>query len=70
MKIHFLHLHRMITCSLCAHAVPDVAVEVIVAGQQEPTGLAERHACDPADYVVVAVHAQLLDNIYCLDFHH
>ena len=40
--------------------VPHVAVEVVIAGQQKAAGLAERHAGDAADDVVVAVHAQLL----------
>jgi len=46
--------------ALLAHAVPHVAVEVVVAGEQEAARLAERHAGDAADDVVVRVHRQLL----------
>jgi len=42
------------------HAVPHVAVEVVVPGQQEPPGLGERHARDSADDVVVTEHGELL----------
>ena len=46
--------------SLGFHGIPDVAVEVVVAGQQQSAALAERHARDAADNIVVAVHRQLL----------
>lgn len=46
--------------SLRLHGVPDVAVEVIVAGQQEPAGPGEGDGGDAADDVVVAVQGQLL----------
>ena len=42
------------------HGVPDVAVEVVVAGQQEPPGPGEGDGGDAADDVVVAVQRQLL----------
>ena len=50
--------------SLGLHGVPDVAVEVIVAGEQEPAGLAERDAGDATDDVVVGVDGQLLITTY------
>ena len=40
--------------------VPHVAVEVVVAGQQEPPGPGEGDGGDAADDVVVAVQRQLL----------
>ena len=42
------------------HGVPDVAVEVVIAGQQEPAGPGEGDGGDAADDVVVAVQRQLL----------
>ena len=42
------------------HGVPDVAVEVVVPGQQQTAGPGEGHAGDAADDVVVAVERQLL----------
>ena len=49
-----------LTCPLGTQGVPDVAVEVVIAGQEEPAGLAERHAGDAADDVVMAVDRELL----------
>ena len=48
------------TCSVALHGVPDVAVEVVVAGQQQAAGAGERHGGDAADDVVVGVQAELL----------
>lgn len=48
------------TGALALHGVPDVAVEVVVAGQQQAARLAEGHGRDAADDVVVRVHRQLL----------
>ena len=48
------------TCTLSPESIPDVTVEVVVAGEQESARLAERDAGDAADDVVVAVHRQLL----------
>lgn len=50
----------MLTGSFGLHGIPDVAVEVIVAGEEEPTALAEGDRCDTTDDVIVAVHGQLL----------
>lgn len=52
------------TCTLSPESIPDVAVEVAVAGEQEPAGLAERDAGDAADDVVVAVDGELLITSY------
>ncbi|TNN69100.1 hypothetical protein EYF80_020683 [Liparis tanakae] len=41
-------------------SVPDVAVEVVVAGQEQAATLGEGHRGDAADDVVMAVHHQLL----------
>lgn len=49
-----------LTCTLAFQSVPDVAVEVIVAGQEQSATLGESHGGDAADDVVVAVHHQLL----------
>ena len=35
--------NRQLACSLCPYGIPDVAIEVVVAGQQQPTRLRERH---------------------------
>ena len=51
---------NIFTCSFCAKGIPNVTVEIIVAREEKTPGLAERHARDAADNVVVAVHAQLL----------
>lgn len=50
----------MRTCSFGFHGIPNIAVKVVVAGEQKAAGLAERDAGDAADDVVVAVHRQLL----------
>ena len=55
---------NIFTCTLSPESIPDVAVEVVVAGEEEPAGLAERDAGDAADDVVVAVDCQLLVTSY------
>ena len=50
----------VLTGPLGAHGVPDVAVEVVVSGEEEPAALGEGDAGDAADDVVVRVHGQLL----------
>ena len=52
------------TCTLSPESIPDVTVEVVVAGEQESARLAERDAGDAADDVVVAVDCQLLVTSY------
>ena len=49
-----------LTGSVLLEGVPDVAVEVVVAAEQQPAALGERHGRDAADDVVVRVHADLL----------
>lgn len=49
-----------LTGTFAFQSVPDVAVEVIVASQQQASALGESHRGDAADDVVVAVHHQLL----------
>lgn len=46
--------------TLALHGVPDVAVEVVVACQEETATLRERHGRDAADNVVMRVHRQFL----------
>ena len=48
------------TCSLSPQCVPNVAVKVIISGQEEAATLAEGDARDATDDVIVAVHGQLL----------
>lgn len=48
------------TRSVSFHGVPDVTVEVVVAGQQEAPRTWERHWSDPTDDVIVRVQAELL----------
>lgn len=48
------------TCPVALHGVPDVAVEVVVSGQQQAPGVGERHGRDATDDVVVGVQAELL----------
>ena len=50
----------MRTCAVGLEGVPHVAVEVVVAGEQQAATLGERHGGDAADDVVVRVHHQLL----------
>ena len=45
---------------MVSQCVPDVAVKVIISGQEESATLAEGDASDATDDVVVAVHGQLL----------
>ena len=52
------------TCTLSPESIPDVTVEVVVAGEQKPARLAERDAGDATDDVVVAVDCQLLVTSY------
>ena len=52
------------TCTLSPESIPDVTVEVVVAGEEQPAGLAERDAGDAADYVVVAVDGEFLITSY------
>lgn len=54
------HLSVSPTCSVPLHGVPDVAVKVVVARQQQAAGARESHRGDAADDVVVAVDAELL----------
>lgn len=42
------------------HGVPDVTVEVVVAGQEEPAALTERDGRNSANDIVVTVHGELL----------
>lgn len=51
---------RSLTCTVGLQSVPDVAVKVVVAGQQQASALGERHGGDAADDVVVGVDHQLL----------
>ena len=60
LHLFFFARQRSHTGSLCAHGVPDIAVEVVVSGQQESARLAEGDAGDAADDVVVRVHGQFL----------
>lgn len=48
------------TCPLPFEGVPHVAVEVVVAREQEAAALGEGDGGDAADDVVVGVHHQLL----------
>jgi len=48
------------TCPLSAECVPDVAVEIVIASEEKTTGFTECNTGDPADDIVMAVHAQLL----------
>lgn len=48
------------TCSVSLHGVPDVAVKVIIASQQQAARTWESHRGDATDDVIVAVEAELL----------
>lgn len=48
------------TCSFSLQCVPHVAVEVIVAGEEQAAALREGYRRDAADDVVVRVHHELL----------
>lgn len=50
----------VLTCSLGLHRVPDVTIKVIVTGQQKATAFREGDRCDSANYIIMAVHGQLL----------
>lgn len=51
---------RALTCPLPFEGVPHVAVEVVVAGEQQAAALGEGDGGDAADDVVVGIHHQLL----------
>lgn len=57
-------MKKCVTGAFALHRVPDVAVEIVVAGEQESTALAERDARDSANNVVVAVHGEFLIRSY------
>jgi len=62
-KINTFEMTRLrasFTCTFAFQSVPDVAVEVIVAGQEQAATLGEGHRGDAADDGVMAVHHQLL----------
>lgn len=52
--------HPQRTCTITLHGVPDVAVEVVVASEQQPAAAGEGNRGDAADDVVVGVHEELL----------
>ena len=47
-------------CSLLLQGIPDIAVEVVVAGEEQSAALGESYRGDAADDVVVGEHADLL----------
>ena len=49
-----------LTSTVSLEGVPDVAVEVVVSGQQQAAALGEGHGGDAADDVVVGVDHHLL----------
>ena len=49
-----------LTSTVSLEGVPDVAVEVVVSGQQQAAALGEGHGGDAADDVVMGVDHQLL----------
>ncbi len=51
---------KLFTGALHPQCVPDVDIEVIVSGHEEPAGLAKCHRRDTADDVVVRILGQLL----------
>lgn len=51
---------RQNTCSLLSHRVPHVAVEVVVAGEQEAARFRERDRGNATNDVVVRVHSEFL----------
>lgn len=53
-------LCEVLTCTLSFKRVPHVAVEVIVASEQQTATLGEGHGGDAADNVVVRVHHEFL----------
>lgn len=64
-SLHIIYLsHTQIvkkpTCTILLQSVPYIAIEIIIATQQQPAALAERDAGDAADYAVIRVHADLL----------
>lgn len=48
------------THSFTLQSVPNIAVEVIIAGQQQTATLGEGHRCDPTHNHVMGIHHQLL----------
>lgn len=49
-----------VTCSFRLHGIPHVAIEIIIAGQEEPSRLAEGDTGDAANDIIVTVHGQFL----------
>lgn len=48
------------TCTVTLHGIPDVAVEVVIASEQQPATAREGNRGDAADDVVVGIHEELL----------
>ena len=49
-----------LTHTLALHGVPDVAVEVIIACEEQAAAEGEGHGCDATDDALVGVGSQLL----------
>lgn len=49
-----------LTCTVALHGIPDVAVEVVVASEQQPAAAREGNRGDATDDVVMGVHEELL----------
>lgn len=49
-----------LTCTVALHGIPDVAVEVVIASEQQPAAAREGNRGDAADDVVVGIHEELL----------
>lgn len=49
-----------LTHTLALHGVPDVAVEVVIACEEQAATEGEGHGCDAADDALVGVDSQLL----------
>lgn len=52
--------HPALTCTVTLHGIPDVAVEVVIASEQQPATAREGNRGDAADDVVVGIHEELL----------
>ena len=49
-----------LTCTVALHGIPDVAIEVVVASEQQPAAAREGNRGDAADDVVMGIHEELL----------
>lgn len=60
MHEHHRRTSFTLTCAVGFESIPHVAVEIVVAGEQQASAFGKGHGGDPTDDVVVRINHQLL----------